>query len=208
MRGRGSGVEAPVGRSDGHRLIVGGIALVDAIDVPRVQRQTIDVPGAQGGAAKGLWQQSRGAGKRKRQEDRHVPGLHRGLGKTQLGGRGQARVLIRRPIVAGRHRQQLGAAAIRRGVELDPQQPADVQSKTQRPLGKPRLHVHDETLGPLLGSGLGSIVLVLAVQVVITQGQGAMAVFDKALGAKLGGQNAQAEQRQDPPATDTGHTGG
>ena len=77
-----------------------------------VNGQAFNLFRAEGGPAKRLRQQARGAGKSKRQEDRYITGLERGLADPHLAGEGQARVLIGRLFVAV-DRQQFSAAAIR-----------------------------------------------------------------------------------------------
>ncbi|MNF92497.1 hypothetical protein D3C84_751430 [compost metagenome] len=96
---------------------------------------------------------------------------------------------------------------MRRRVELDPQQPANVQTETHNAFGKPRLHAQDETLGPLPCSRLGAAVLVVTVHVVIAQGQVAVAVLDEARCMRMQGLDAEAEKRQEQPWINAGHTG-
>jgi len=113
-------LESAIGRSNGHGLVIGGVALVDGVDIAGVEGQACNLFRAEDGSAKSLGQQARRAGKGKRQEDRDIPGLERGLANTQLAGEGQPRILICGLLVTV-DRQQFGTAAVRRRVQLDPQ---------------------------------------------------------------------------------------
>ena len=195
VRGFSRALESAIGRRDSHGLVVGGVTFIDRVDISGVEGQTVNFFGADGGPAKGLGQKPRRAGKGKRQKNRHITGLERGLAKTQLAGEGQSRVLIRSLFVTI-DRQQFGAAAVRRRVQLAPQQTTHIQPETDRALGKARLHVGNEALGPFPRCGLDAIVLVITVHVVVAQGQGGVTVFDKSLGPNRGTEQAQGNARK------------
>ncbi|MNZ32984.1 hypothetical protein D3C78_503220 [compost metagenome] len=165
---------------EGHVLVVGGVALVDLLELAGVEGQAVELQGIQVAALEGLRQQARVVVLDHRQLGQQGADLEHALGGAQLGGEAELAVFVLGAAGFAVALEQAGAGAVGAGVELDAEQAEGIDAHPHGALGEAGLIAQEEALGPFLGLGLGGIVLAeVAIEVEVAQFQAGLAVLDE-----------------------------
>ncbi len=172
----------------GHFLVIGGVALVDAVELAEVQGQAVDLLALQPGAAIGLRQQAAVVAHHHRQDGLQGADVQGGGGQFGLGRHtGGAVVVLGTVGGVAVALQDAGADAVGAGVELHAEQADGVHAEADRAVGVAGFHFQHEALGPFLGLGLAGAGTEITVHVEVAQVDAGLAVFDEGGAGGMGG---------------------
>ena len=174
-------------------LGIGGIPGGVAVQAGCGEGQVPDLPGGQYRAIEQGGQQAPVVVLEQRQVRQLRAVFEHGLGHAHLGGQAKLGVLVgRAPRVMPAGWQQAAIAAIRAGVELDPEHAQGIQAKAHGAFGVARLQVENEALGRLLAlgcalRGLGVAITEVPVEVDRARLELGATVLEKTGGVRLQG---------------------
>ncbi|MNN45362.1 hypothetical protein D3C81_1596930 [compost metagenome] len=125
----------------GHLLVIRGVALVDPIDAPQIERQVFHLVAIEPGTPEGLWQQATVITHQGRQHRLQRAEFESALGGAQLGSKSSFAVLVLGPSWGFTITlEDAGADPVRAGIELDAEQAYRIDAHADRAVGVTRLN--------------------------------------------------------------------